>query len=136
MPDRVRSGAALAQVRCDHGPEVIDPASNRFVRDRYTPFGQQVFDVSETQSEQEIQPDGLVNDLGRKTVPRVADFPHPLGYCTYVHPTSCRQRDKARATALSRWSSRSLNAASKNRAKRPSFIPKNRKTTPQWPTIQ
>ena len=76
MPDCVRSGAALAQVRSDHRPEMIDPASDRFVRDRYAPFGQQVFDVSETQREPEIEPDRLVNDLGWKTVPSVADFGH------------------------------------------------------------
>ena len=51
VPNCVRSGTALAQIRCDHRPEMIDPASDRFVRDRYAPFGQQIFDVSETQGE-------------------------------------------------------------------------------------
>src|SRR5271170_3312490 len=95
MPDRVRSGAALAQVRCDHGPEMIDPASDSFVRDRDAPFGQQVFDVSETQSEPEIEPDRLVNDLGRKTVPRVADFGHRRSYRAHGNSVRPRRRDKA-----------------------------------------
>ena len=35
-------------------------------------------------------------DLGREPIAAVADFLHTLGYSAYVHPTSCRRRDKAR----------------------------------------
>jgi hypothetical protein len=39
-------------------------------------FRQQIFDVAEAQREADIQPIGLLNDLGRKAVTRVTDFGH------------------------------------------------------------
>jgi hypothetical protein len=48
---------------------MVDPASDCFVWDRYAPFCQQIFDVSETEGEPQIEPDRLVNDLRRETVP-------------------------------------------------------------------
>src|SRR5580693_8835610 len=41
---------------------------------------QQIFDVAQAERETEVQPNRLLNDLGREPVTRVADFLHPLGY--------------------------------------------------------
>jgi hypothetical protein len=42
-------------------------------------FREQILDVAEAQCEPEIEPDRLMNDLGRETVSVVADFLHHLG---------------------------------------------------------
>jgi hypothetical protein len=46
MPSRVRLGAAFAQVRRDHGPEMIHPAADCFVGDNDPAFRQQILDVA------------------------------------------------------------------------------------------
>jgi hypothetical protein len=88
MPGRMRFRTALAQMRGDHRTEVIPPAARGLVRDRDPPLGEQVLGVTKAECEPEIEPNRLIYD--------VADFPHPLGYCAYMHPTSWR--DKARRT--------------------------------------
>ena len=54
MTSRMRFGSAFAQVRCDHRPEMVHPAPNRFVRDRDSALRQQIFNVAEAQSESKI----------------------------------------------------------------------------------
>jgi hypothetical protein len=80
MPRRVRLGTAFAQVRCDHGPEMIDPAPNRLIRDQNPPLRQQIFDVAKAQSEPKIEPDRPLNDFRRKAISVIADFLHRSGY--------------------------------------------------------
>src|SRR5450432_939729 len=99
MPGRVRSGAALAQIRRDHRPEMIHPTPNGLVGDRDAAFRQQIFDVAEAQGEPEIKPDRLLNDLGREAIPAVADFLHSLGYRAARGTASPTRRDNAVRTA-------------------------------------
>src|SRR5260370_2655713 len=80
VPTRVGFGAAFTQVRRDHRPEVVYPAPNGLVGDRNAAFCQQVFDVAQAQREPEVEPDRLLNDLGRESVAAVADSLHPVGY--------------------------------------------------------
>src|SRR5450432_3375896 len=80
MPCRVRLRTTLAQVRCDHRPKVVHPAPDCLVRDGDAAFRRQIFDVAKAQREPEIEPDRLVNDLGREPIPAVADFLHSIGY--------------------------------------------------------
>ena len=49
------------------------PASDRFVGDDNAALKQHFFDQSQTQGKSKIQPDGVCDDLGRKSVPLVAD---------------------------------------------------------------
>ena len=80
MPGRVGFGSAFAQVRCDHRPKMVHPAPDGFIGDHDPVLRQQIFDVAEAQAETKIEPDCLLNDLGREPIPAVADFLHPLGY--------------------------------------------------------
>src|SRR5271166_1905675 len=56
---------------------MIHPTPNRLVRHRHSAFRQQIFDVAQAQGEPEVKPYRLLNDLGRETIPAVADLVHP-----------------------------------------------------------
>src|SRR5271157_2886410 len=56
---------------------MIHPTPNRLVRHRHSAFRQQIFDVAQAQGEPEVKPYRLLNDLGRETMPAVADLVHP-----------------------------------------------------------
>ena len=75
--------------------EICGLAAHGLVRDRDPPLGEQVLGVTKAECEPEIEPNRLMYDLGREPISGLADFPHPLGYCAYMHPTRCRRRDKA-----------------------------------------
>jgi hypothetical protein len=47
------------------------PLPNRLVRDRHAAFGQQVFDVTQTQGESMLEPDGMGNHVGWKPIAAV-----------------------------------------------------------------
>jgi hypothetical protein len=79
MPGGVGIGTASAQVRRDRRPKMVPPTPNGLIRDRNATLRQQLFNVAEAQSEPEIQPDRLLNDLKRESVSVVADFLHRLG---------------------------------------------------------
>src|ERR1700690_2794602 len=80
MPRHVGPWAPFAQVRCDHRTEMVYPPPDRFVGDRDPTFRQQILDVAKAQGEPKIEPDRLMDNLGRKPVSVVADFPHHPGY--------------------------------------------------------
>ena len=61
MPGRVGLWSALAQVRGDHGPEMVYPAPKRLLGNREAALRQQIFDVAEAQGEPEIESDRPVN---------------------------------------------------------------------------
>jgi hypothetical protein len=54
------------------GPNPASPSAHRFIGDIEPSFGQQFLDVSITQGEAEIQPDGVLDDLGREAMAAVA----------------------------------------------------------------
>ena len=91
MPDRMRSGTALAQLRCNDRPEMIHPASDCLVRNCNSALGEQILDVTKAEREPEIEPDRLVNDLRREPISGLADFRHALRL------PSRRRRDNATA---------------------------------------
>jgi hypothetical protein len=57
---------------------MIHPASDCLVGDRNSALSEQVFDVAQAQREPEIEPNRLLNDLGREAVAGLADFRHLL----------------------------------------------------------
>lgn len=81
-PSRVGFEAALAQVRSDHRPKVVHPASDRLVGNDDPSLGQQIFTVAKAQSEPKLEPNRLLGDLGRKPISVVNDFLHRRGYRT------------------------------------------------------
>ena len=46
--------------------ERATPPSDRLIGDRYAPLGQEVLDVTKTEAEAKIQPDGVGDDVGRE----------------------------------------------------------------------
>ena len=62
------------------GTELQIPAANRLVRYLNTPFGKDIFDISEVQVESMIQPDGVADDFGRKPAAVISRFSlaHPF----------------------------------------------------------
>jgi hypothetical protein len=78
MPDRMRLGAAPSQVRCDDRPEMIHPASDCLTGDGDSALSKQIFDAAEAQREPKVEPNPLLDYLGREPVSGVADFPHFL----------------------------------------------------------
>ena len=67
MPSRVGFGSAFAQVRCDLGSKMVHPAPDGLIGDHDPAFRQQIFDVVEAQREPEIEPDRVLDDLGRSS---------------------------------------------------------------------
>src|SRR5271157_5149431 len=74
---------------------MVHPTPNRLIRHRHSAFRQQIFDVTQAEGEPEVEPYCLVNDLGRETIPAVADFLHPLGYSATGRTASPTRRDNA-----------------------------------------
>src|SRR5208337_1984267 len=58
---------------------MVHPTPNRLVRHRHSAFRQQILDVTQAEGEPEVKPYRLLNDLGRETIPAVADLVHPGG---------------------------------------------------------
>jgi hypothetical protein len=76
MPTIARPRAALAQPSRDAGAELQHPSPHRFVGDVEPSFGQQFLDIAVAQGEAEVEPDRLLDDLGRKVMTAVAERSH------------------------------------------------------------
>src|SRR5271166_4469087 len=72
MPSRMRLQTTLSQVGRDQRSEMVHPTPNGPVRHRHSAFRQQILDVTQAESEPEIEPYCLVNDLRRETISAVA----------------------------------------------------------------
>src|SRR5271166_1838339 len=95
MPSRMRFQTTLAQVGRDHRSEMVHPTPNRLVRHRDSAFRQQILDVAQAESEPEVEPNCLLNNLGRETIPAVADFLHAPDYRANSGTASPTRRDNA-----------------------------------------
>jgi len=67
------SGAAQTtlpslELYCVARTELLTPLADHLVGDHYTSLGQEILDVSETQSRSVVQPDCMADDLRRTTV--------------------------------------------------------------------
>src|SRR5271163_2311168 len=100
MPGAVWVRAALAQIGCDHGTEMIYPAPNGLVRDQNPALRQQVFHIAKAEREPKIQPYRLAYNLRREAVAGVADFLHSIRYRAARPIASPKRRDNARAEHL------------------------------------
>src|SRR5689334_10603582 len=76
MPAIAWLRAPPAQPAGDYGPELQHPAPHRFVGDLDPTLGEQFLDVAVAQGEAEIQPDRLLDDLGREAMAAVAEQGH------------------------------------------------------------
>jgi hypothetical protein len=73
MPAIARPRTTLAQSSRDRRTELQHLSPIRFVRDVEPSFGQEFLDIAIAQGEAEIQPDRVLNDLGRKAMTAVAE---------------------------------------------------------------
>ena len=69
MPDGVRLGPALTQVRRNGGPEMVYPAAHRLIGHHDPALRQQAFDIPAAQREPDIQPDRVLDDHVRRDFP-------------------------------------------------------------------
>ena len=72
MPDIAKPTLAPLEFPCIGGPELLSPMSNGFIGDDDPALSQKIFDVTETQTETVIKPDGMTDDLRRKSVSVIA----------------------------------------------------------------
>jgi hypothetical protein len=56
--------------------KLCGPAANSFIGDIDATLGQQILDILKAQRKSEMQPDGMLDDLGRKTVAVIGDGVH------------------------------------------------------------
>ena len=68
MPAIARSRATPTQPSRDPRTELQHPAPHRFVGDVEPPFGQELLDIAIAQSETEIEPHRVLDDLGREAM--------------------------------------------------------------------
>src|SRR5713226_8808067 len=80
MPPVVRFGSREPQVSRHRRTKLQDPAANGLVADAQTSRGQQILDVSVTQGEPQIEPNGVANNLGWETVAGVGNGAHHHSY--------------------------------------------------------
>jgi len=68
MPHIAEAALSPLQFAGIVGTELLTPQPNRFIRDDDSPFGQKILDISEAQEETMVEPHGIADDLGRKTM--------------------------------------------------------------------
>ena len=66
----------MAQPSRDRGTELQHPSPHCFVGDVEPSFGQQFLDIAVAQGEAEIEPDRVLDDLGREAMAAVAERAH------------------------------------------------------------
>src|SRR5215831_17477802 len=76
MPAIAWPRATAAQLSRDRGAELQYPSAHRFIGDVEPSFGQQLLDIAVAQGEAEIEPDRVLDDLGREAMAMVADRSH------------------------------------------------------------
>ena len=76
MPAIARPRATPTQPLCDRGTELPHPAPYGFLGDVAPALGQQPLDVAIAQGQAEIEPDRVLNDLGREAMAAVAERSH------------------------------------------------------------
>jgi hypothetical protein len=76
VPAIARPRTALTEPSRDRGTEFQHPAPHRFIGDVEPSFGQQLFDIAVAQGKAEIEPDRVLDDLGRGAMAAVAERSH------------------------------------------------------------
>src|SRR5208283_366394 len=56
---------------------MVHPTPNGLLGHCHSALRQQILDVTQAEGEPEVEPYRLMNDLGRETIPSVADLVHP-----------------------------------------------------------
>ena len=70
MPGAALAAPAVPQPPCVVEPERSTPLPNRLIRHGDPPFGEEVFDIPDTQAETVVEPDGVTDDFRGNRYPR------------------------------------------------------------------
>jgi hypothetical protein len=73
MPVIAGPRASPAQLLGDHRPKLQHPTSHRLIRQVEPALGEQLLDVAVAQGEAEIEPNRVLDDLGREAVAAIGD---------------------------------------------------------------
>ncbi len=65
----------MPQPPCIREPEPQTPLPNRLIRYGDTPFGEEIFDIPETQAETVVEPDGVTDDFRGSAYAWSSDVP-------------------------------------------------------------
>ena len=80
MPAIARARATPTQPSRDPRTELQHPSPHRFVGDVEPSFGQGLLDIAIAQSEPQIEPDRVLDDLRREAMAEVAERSHATSY--------------------------------------------------------
>ena len=68
VPTRTGTRTAAAKIARDQSAELQEPASNRFARNFDATLGQQILDITKRKREPGVEPDRMLDNLGRKAM--------------------------------------------------------------------
>ncbi len=86
VPTPVWSGTKLSQLAGVAQTELQRPPPNRFIRNFYPTLSEEIFDISKTQREPEIQPNGMLNDFWWETMAAIGDSANQrlMARCNFI----------------------------------------------------
>ena len=90
----MRLRPAFAKIGRYLGSKVVHPAAHRLIGNDDSAFRQQILNVTEAQSEPDIKPDRLLDNLGREAVAAIINLGHHR-WLRLKSRNGNRQRDKA-----------------------------------------
>ena len=73
MPGVALASPAVSPPPCVVEPERATPVPNRLIRHSDPPFGEEIFDIPETQAETVVEPDGVTDDFRGTSVSAIAE---------------------------------------------------------------
>ena len=105
MPDGICASALAPKVRCNGWPELVGPASDRFIGDVDAAFGEQIFDVAQAQSEPIIEPDSkpITSDGKRWRLKEIGFIGASLPAKNCQVETSCHPTDDVDGPCTRQW---------------------------------
>src|SRR5215218_8390372 len=89
----MRQGAPLPQPSREERPEFQHPAPDRFVGQVGPTFGKELLDIAVAECEAQIDPDRVLDDLGREAMAAVGEGGHAVRIAQFGQPY--RRRDNA-----------------------------------------
>ena len=70
-------GSFPSDLGCEDRTKTVPPEPNRFMTDVNAAFTEQILSIAKAEWKAKIQPDGILDDLRRKSMPGIEDFVHP-----------------------------------------------------------
>jgi hypothetical protein len=96
MPPGVTLRTGLPQVPGNRGAEFEHPPSNCLIADNEATLRQEVLNIAVAQSEPEIEPDGMPDDVRRKSMPSIGNWLHGSAVLDELAATEPAQSSQCR----------------------------------------